>query len=345
MAGQDWFEKDFYADLGLAPEADAAAVKKAYRKLARAHHPDSPTGDETRFKEIGEAYSVLSDPEQRQQYDAIRTMSRGGPRFAPGGSSGSGGFEDLLGGLFNGAPGRGARPGRPSQGFGGGQAYGGGPFTGEADLEDLFRSMGGSFTGSPRSPEPGPDLTAHSSISFRDARAGRKMSISAPGQGSLTVRIPAGVRDGQRIRLRGKGSPSTSGGRPGDLLLTVKVEADPIFSRSGDDLLVTAPVTFAEAALGATIEVPALARDAAMTSVRLKIAPGTPSGRTLRVKGRGLPQGKGFGDLRVMVQVAVPQRLTDQARAAVLAYAEATVDEDPRAELLADVRQAQRAPS
>ncbi len=344
MAGQDWFEKDFYADLGLSPEADAAAVKKAYRKLAREHHPDAPSGNEARFKEIGEAYSVLSDPEQRQQYDAIRTMSRGGPRFAPGGSSSAGGFEDLLGGLFTGSGGRGARPGRPSQGFGG-APFGGGPYTGEADLEDIFRTMGGSFTGAPRGRAPGADLTAHSSIGFRDAVAGRKMTISVPGRDSLTVRIPAGVRDGQRIRLRGKGSPSESGGPPGDLMLTIKVESDPIFSRSGDDLVVTAPVTFAEAALGATIEVPILNKEGTLGSIKLKVAPGTPSGRTLRSKGRGLPHGKGFGDLRVIVQVAVPQRLNDKAKAAVLAYAEATADVDPRAELLAAVRGAQRTAS
>jgi molecular chaperone DnaJ len=138
VAGQDWFEKDFYADLGVTPEADAAAIKKAYRKLAREHHPDAASGNESRFKEIGEAYSVLSDDEQRQQYDAIRTMSRGGPRFAPGGSNSAGGFEDLLGGLFTGQQqGRQAGRARPSAGFGGG-----GPYTGEADLEDLFRSMG-----------------------------------------------------------------------------------------------------------------------------------------------------------------------------------------------------------
>ena len=138
VAGQDWFEKDFYATLGVAQDADAAAIKKAYRKLARTLHPDANPGDENaerRFKEVGEAYSVLSDPEQRQQYDAIRTMSRGGARFAPGG--GNGGFEDLLGGLFGGSAGAGGQ--RVRFGTAGG--------AGTPDLEDL---LGGMFGGGSR---------------------------------------------------------------------------------------------------------------------------------------------------------------------------------------------------
>src|SRR5262245_35505904 len=128
MAGQDWFEKDFYATLGVPTDADAAALKKAYRKLARQHHPDANDGNDAKFKEIGEAYSALSDPEQRQPYDAIRTMSHGGARFAPGGG-GAGGFEDLLGGLFGGAGGGGGQRMRFDT-------------TGGIDIEDLLRGMG-----------------------------------------------------------------------------------------------------------------------------------------------------------------------------------------------------------
>ena len=135
--------------------------------------------------------------------------------------------------------------------------------------------------------------------------------------------------------MRGKGSDGDPGAAAGDLLIQVRVSRDPVFGRQGDDLTVTVPVTFAEAALGAQVDVPTLDADGAVSTVRVKVPAGTPSGRTLRVKGRGVKHAKGSGDLRVTVQVAVPQRLTDDARAAVEAYAKATAGEDPRADLMA----------
>jgi molecular chaperone DnaJ len=331
VAGQDWFEKDFYATLGVAQDADDAAIKKAYRKLARKLHPDANPGDadaERRFKEVGEAYSVLSDPEQRQQYDAIRTMSRGGARFAPGGAGGAGGFEDLLGGLFGGAGGGGR--GERVRFSTGGQ---GGP-----DLEDLLGGMfggGGGFGGygSTRGPRKGQDVNAATTLGFREAVAGAKVTLRKPDGSTITTRIPAGVKDGQKIRLRGKGGAGDEGAPAGDLYITVTVLPDPVFGRKGDDLTVTVPVTFDEAALGAQVDVPTLDG-----TVRVKVPAGTPSGRTLRVKGRGITNGKATGDLRVTVQVAVPQKLTDEAKAAVEAYATATAGEDPRAELMARAR-------
>ncbi len=329
MAGQDWFEKDFYATLGVAQDADGAAIKKAYRKLARKLHPDANPGDdeaERRFKEVGEAYSVLSDPEQRQQYDAIRTMSRGGARFAPGGAGGSGGFEDLLGGLFGGAAGGGH--GQRVRFSTGGQ---GGP-----DLEDLLGGMfsggAGGFGGygSTRGPRRGQDVNATTTLGFREAVSGATVTLRKPDGGTITTRVPAGVRDGQKIRLRGKGGAGDEGAPAGDLFITVTVTPDPVFSRTGNDLVVTVPVTFAEAALGAQIDVPTLDG-----TVRVKVPAGTPSGRTLRVKGRGITSGKTTGDLRVTVQVAVPRKLNDDARRAVEAYAAATTGENPRAELMA----------
>jgi molecular chaperone DnaJ len=332
VAGQDWFEKDFYATLGVPKEADAAAIKKAYRKLARSHHPDANGGDDSRFKEVGEAYSVLSDPEQRQQYDAIRQMSHGGARFAPGGAGGGGGggFEDLFGGLFGGAGG--APPPR-----GGRSRFA--TDAGGMDLEDLLRSMGGTtggggpFGGATSAPRRGADVQAATTLAFRSAVVGSTVTLRTPDGRSVTARIPAGVKDGQTIRLRGKGSAGPSGS--GDLLIKVTVAADPVFTRHGLDLAVTVPISFPEAALGGQVSVPALDDEGQPTTVRLKIAPGTPSGRTLRVKGRGVRTPSATGDLRVTVQVVVPQRLDDEARAAVEAYAAATSDHDPRADLSA----------
>jgi molecular chaperone DnaJ len=353
VAGQDWFEKDFYATLGVAKDADAATVKKAYRKLARQLHPDANPGDEVaerRFKEVGEAYAVLSDPEQRKQYDAIRTMSHGGARFAPGGAGG-GGFEDLLSGLFGGA-------GSGAAGGGRGQRVRfstGGSGSAGMDIEELLRQMGaaegpsrgagpgtgfGGF-GAPSGPRPGADVNATTRISFREAVTGATVTLRGSDGRQVTTRIPAGVKDGQRIRLRGKGAPGDPGAPVGDLFITVTVEPDPVFGRAGNDLTITVPVTFPEAALGATIEVPTLEAvngRAEVGTVRVKVPAGTPSGRTLRVKGRGVRIGNAVGDLRVIVQVAVPQRVDGDARAAIEAYATATKGEDPRADLMARAR-------
>jgi len=342
MASQDWFDKDFYAILGVPPDADAATIKKTYRKRARTMHPDQNAGDasaEARFKEIGEAYSVLSDPEQRQQYDQIRTMARGGARFTAGGAGGGGGgFEDLFSGMFGGgAGGPGGTRVRYSTGGTGGQP--GGP-----DLEDLLGGLfsqgggtaypGGSYAGydgfgAPRGPRRGSDVQARTTIPFREAVTGSTVTLSPADGQRITTRIPAGVRDGQKIRLRGKGSPGDAGAPAGDLILTVLVEKHLVFGRDGDNLAIDLPVTFAEAALGATVSVPTLDG----TPVKVKVAPGTPSGRVLRVKGRGVAHDGKTGDLLVRVQVVVPQRLTNAAREALERLQADEADVDPRADL------------
>jgi len=334
MTGQDWFEKDFYATLGVPKNADAAAMKKAYRKKARTLHPDHNPGDavaEAKFKDVGEAYAVLSDPEQRQQYDAVRAMAGGGARFsAPGaGGAGGAGFEDLFGGLFGAGT--------------GGQQRARYSTSGPAGFEDILGGMfaGGGGQGGPagfrgaRRPQRGVDLEATTTLPFRQAVEGSTVTLQVDGR-KVTSRIPAGVRDGQKIRLRGKGRPGEGGGTAGDLVITVAVEPHPVFALDGRDLRVTLPVTFAEAALGAQVDVPMLDG----STVRVKVPEGTPSGRTLRVRGRGVTAGAGdngpaAGDLLVTVQVAVPQRLSDDARAAVTAFATATADADVRAELRA----------
>ncbi len=337
MTGQDWFEKDFYATLGVPKNADQAAIKKAYRKLARELHPDQNPGDaaaEARFKEVGEAYAVLSDPEQRKQYDAIRAMAGGGARFSAGpGGAGAPGFEDLFGGLFGGgaAGGPGPRVRYSTTGGGGFEDILGGLFGGGAG--------GGAFRAT-RGPQRGQDIEASTTLPFRHAVEGATVTLSVEGR-RVTARIPAGVRDGQRIRLRGKGRPGENGGPAGDLVIAVHVEPHPVFALDGRDLRITVPVTFAEAALGADIDVPTLDGG----TVRVKVPPGTPSGRTLRVRGRGVRvRGKGAGehpdgDLLVTVQVAVPQRLSAAAREAVRAFDAATKDGDVRADLRARAAQ------
>ncbi|QAY64159.1 J domain-containing protein [Xylanimonas allomyrinae] len=336
MTGQDWIEKDFYAALGVPKDADDAAVKKAYRKLARQYHPDQNQGDakaEAKFKEIGEAYAVLSDAEQRKQYDAIRAMAGGGARFQAGGpGAGGGGFEDIFGAMFGGgAPGADPRTRYTAGGAGFedilGSMFGGGGGGG--------RGFGGGRRAGFQTPEKGADLAAETTLPFRTAVEGATVELTVDGK-KVTTRLPAGVNDGQKLRIRGKGRPGTAGGAAGDLVITVHVGTHPLFTLSGRDLRATVPVTFAEAALGAQIEVPTLSGD----PVRLKVPAGTPSGRVLRVKGRGVATSKGTGDLLVTVQVAVPQKLSKKAKEALEAFAAESDLADVRADLAARAAQA-----
>ena len=349
MASQDWFEKDFYAILGVSKDADAAAIKKAYRKLARKHHPDKNPGDdasERKFKDIGEANAVLSDATQREEYDAVRQMAHGGARFTaggPGGAGGNGGFDDIFS-AFGGGGGGGSRVRFDT---GGGQSYGGypgGAGGGGEDINDLLSQMFGGAAGgaagrggqpgyagygAPRGPRKGADVQASTTLPFRDAVEGSTVTLRTAEGRTITARIPAGVKDGQKIRLRGKGQPGEPGAAAGDLLLAVSVEKHPVFGRDGDNLTLDLPVTFAEAALGATITVPML--DGA--TVKVRIAPGTPSGRVLRVKGRGVVGKSSTGDLLAKVQVMVPEALSDKAREAIEVLQAEADGVDPRAEL------------
>jgi len=295
MASQDWLEKDFYKVLGVAKDVPEAELKKVYRKLARKYHPDSNPGDakaEAKFKEITEANSVLSDPEQRKEYDQFRAMG-GGARFtAPGGQGqSSAGFEDVFANLFGGRGG----------GFGG---FGG--------------------------PMPGSDLSAATTIPFIDSINGTTIRLNYEGMAPINAKIPAGVSDGQKIKLRGKGQPSPNGGPNGDLIITVSVKPHPVFSRDGINLRLSVPVTFAEAVLGATITVPTLGGD----PVKLKVAPNTPNGRVLRVKGKGVPTAKGTGDLLATVEVLVPTHISDAAAKALQEFDDLLPGQDPRADLL-----------
>jgi molecular chaperone DnaJ len=328
MASQDWFDKDFYKVLGVKKDVTPAELKKTYRKLARQYHPDSNAGDataEAKFKELSEAYSVLNDPEQRKEYDAVRAMGSGARFTAPGSGGGTGGFDDVFGGMF------------------GGGARGTSSSYQQADFEDILGGVfgrGGGF-GQPSGgyrgfggPTPGRDVTASTTLDFLTAVKGDTITLQTAEGRTIKVKIPAGVSDGQKIKLRGKGNPSPDGGPAGDLVLSVSVRKHPVFERDGLNLRVNVPVTFVEATLGATIEVPTLGGD----PVRLRVAPGTPSGRVLRVKGRGVTTSKGTGDLLAVVQVAVPSHLNAEAREALERFHELEPKENPRDDLIARAR-------
>ena len=382
MSTKDWLEKDYYKILGVPKDADAATVKKAYRTLARDLHPDRNASDkaaETRFKEVSEAYSVLSNPERRKEYDEARTLFGSGfrvPSGAGGGGSTGGSFNFDLGDLFGGSA--------------GGQGGGG--------IGDVFGGLFGQRTRTTQ-PRRGADVESEVTIGFREAvdgvtvplrmtsasactacagtgaRAGTvprvcptcsgtghtstnagRFSLSEPcrdckgrglivddpcpvchgsGRGTtsrvMQVRIPAGVRDGQRIRLKGKGAPGERGGPAGDLYVIVHVSPHPVFGRRGEHLTVTVPVTFPEAALGAEIKVPTLNG----LPVTLKLPPGTPNGRTFRVRGRGASRPDGTrGDLLVSIEIMVPQRVDGQAKEALETFRNATSGDDVRADLM-----------
>jgi molecular chaperone DnaJ len=299
VAQRDWAEKDYYKVLGVPKTATKDEIKKAYRKLAQKHHPDANKGEssaESRFKEISEAHAILSNDEKRREYDQIRAfMEGGGERFYGFQPGGQGSVRVNIGDLF-------------------GDAVGGGGF------DDLF-GFG------PRRPARGQDLETTVRLTFDEAINGTTKVINR-----ANVRIPAGVRDGARIRVAGKGAAS-GGGPPGDLFVVISVEAHPLFSQGQDgDLHVDLPVTFTEAALGAKIAVPTL--DGHVT---VKVPAGTQNGKSLRVRGRGAPRSRGGrGDLLVSVQVQVPTRLTKQEKDLLEQFARLH-EASPRSEIDAEV--------
>ena len=322
MASQDWLEKDFYKILGVKKEASEDELRKVYRKLARQYHPDANPGNkaaEERFKEISEAYSVLSDKQQREEYDALRAMG-GGARFTAGGPGG--GFEDVFSNLFGGGfPGasRGARTAGFPAGFPGTRG-GFNPFGGFGDF------------GAQR----GADVETNATISFFEALNGTTLSLRLQEyRDPVKVKVPAGFQSGKRLKVAGKGQKSVTGGAAGDLFVRIKVKPHPIFSIDGDDIRIRVPVTIAEAVLGATITVPTAEGDA----VKLKVAAGTPNGRVLRVKNRGVKRANKQGDLLVTLEVAIPAHINEKAAQHIADFDKALPPEDPRAELLARAKQ------
>jgi molecular chaperone DnaJ len=392
MTNADWANKDFYKVLGVAKDASAADIKKAYRKLARDNHPDSHPGNqaaEDRFKAVAEAYDVIGDKEKRKEYDDLRSgLGSFGPfagTGAPGGQSfdlndlfgqgggartaGGGGFSDLFGGMFGG--GRGRTTSAPRRGadieteatIGFADSIEGVTVSLRLSSDAPCPDCSGTGAKAGTMPRVCPDCEG---VGMRAASVGgaftmnetcptcrgRGLVVDEPcptchgsGRGlsnrTISARIPAGVKDGQRIRLRGKGAAGERGGPAGDLFVDVKVSPHPLFGRRGDNLTLTVPVSFDEAALGAEIKVPTLNG----SPVTLKLPPGTPNGRSFRVRGRGVPRTSGAakgttGDLLVTVEVQVPAVLDQKAREAVEAYREATGSPDLRANLFERSRSA-----
>src|SRR5438270_10426856 len=385
MSTKDFLEKDYYKAVGVSKTAKPAEIKAAYRKLARKYHPDANKGDasaEERFKEISEAYSVLSDEKRRKEYDEARSLFGGGFRVPTGQRPGQGGFGGFdLGDIFSGT------------GDGGG-------------LGDIF---GGVFnrgrTTTQNRARRGADVETETSLTFSDAIDGTTVSLRLTGEGpcptchgtgakagtvprmcpscqgtgqssrnlgsfgisepckechgrglvvddpcpsctgsgramssrTIQARIPAGVADGQRIKLAGKGAPGERGGPAGDLYVRVHVKPHPVFGRSGANLTVTVPVTFAELTLGAEVKVPSHRGD----PVTIRISPGTPNRRTFTVRGKGVRRKVGTtGNMLATVEVMVPKDLNSKARSAIEELREATAGQDPREDLLERAKEA-----
>ena len=306
MAARDLYEKDFYKVLGVDKKAAADEIKRKYRGLVKDLHPDTNHGDsakEEKFKAVSEACEILSDAKKRAEYDEARSLFERGGFRAPGGGNFQGGdFSDIFGG------------GNP---------------------QDIFANLFGG--GGRRGPRKGQDLQTEATITFRESIFGTnldlRLSTDRGATQNITARVPAGVNDGAKIRVKGKGAAGEAG--PGDLFILLHVKPHPIFSRKAENLLVTLPITFTEAALGADVKVPVMSGE----EVTVRIAPGTPNGRTLRVKGRGITKGSHTGDLLVTVDVQVPQRVDGKALEALRTFAEETAGEDVRAELAAKAKQ------
>lgn len=361
--------KDLYATLGVKPSASAEEIKKAYRGLAREHHPDANPGDrkaEERFKEISHAYDVLTDAEKRREYDTQRRFGAGprpggaGPAGGPGdgGAGGFGDFADLFGSIFRRGGDPGGTAGQTTPTRRGGdveaqvqlsfeQAMRGAQAPVSFDRRGPCSACSGTGAKSGSKPRLCPDCKGRG-VTGRDAGAfalsepctrchGNGTVIDDPcvscsGLGTVgtqareTVKVPAGVRDGTRVRKKGRGQAGVRGGPSGDLIVVAKVAASRLFTRQGDDLVIQVPVTFPEAALGAQVELPTLDG-----RVKLTIPKGSHDGRSLRVAGKGAPRlkGSGTGDLIAKVRIQVPRELSDQQREVLSTYGQLDA-RDPR---------------
>jgi molecular chaperone DnaJ len=313
-------EKDYYDILGVKKGATDDEIKKAYRGLAKKHHPDKNKGNkdaENKFKEISEAYAVLSDREKREQYDRL-----GKEAFNFGGAGGQGGpFGGGFGGFDFSQFSEQFGGGRQRRSTGGRKAPGGGGFT------DIFSELFGGG-GNQSQPMRGGDIEAEATIEFRDAVLGTTLELQLPGSGSTKVKIPEGVSDGQKLRLRGKGQPSPNGGTAGDLNIVIHVRPHPFFERKGDDIHIELPIAVGEAVKGAEIDVPTI-----RGPVRARIPPLTSSGKKFRLTGKGVKKkGGGAGDEYYRVLIVLPPDMEAEALEAADVI-EKSYKENPRASL------------
>jgi molecular chaperone DnaJ len=356
MAEREWFDTDYYKVLGLSASATPKEITRAYRKLAKQLHPDTNPGSEEKFKEVSVAYDVLGDPDKRKEYDEVRRLGASGG-FAGAGAPGAGGFNfqggdlgdlsDLFGGLFGGRRQRSQRgadletslhlsfrdavmgvtttvtlpSGEACHTCGG---RGAAPGSGFATCE---RCQGRGVLNDDQGP-----FAMSSVCPVCQGRGGRIVTPCAtchgtgrePSSRRVNVRVPAGVVDGQRIRLKGKGNPGSQGGQPGDLFVDVHVSGDTRFERRGRNVVTTANVSFSQALLGTTVEVATLDEP-----VTVKVPPGTQPGTTMRVRGRGVPTSdkQPAGDLLVTINVTIPKKLTKEQKTLAEKLARALNDE------------------
>lgn len=304
MAAKDLYEKDFYKILGVGKTAPASEIKKKYRTLARELHPDKTKGDkklEEQFKAVSEAYDILSDEKTRKEYDEARSLFGQGAFRSPHVGQNRGPTQSRGGDFF--------------EDFGGGGS------------QDIFANLFGGRRG----PRKGHDLQTESTITFRESILGTTLDLRLAVDGgspqNITARVPAGVHDGTKIRLKGKGAPGEGG--PGDLFINLHVRPHSLFSLKGENIMMVLPVTFSEATLGADIMVPTFTEE----EVVVRLPPGTPNGRVLRIKGRGIQKGAATGDLLVTVAIQVPRHINLKAQRALEEFAAETNSEDVRADL------------
>jgi curved DNA-binding protein len=311
-------KRDYYEVLGLSRGAGVDEIKKAYRRLARKHHPDMNPGDpsaEEKFKEVSEAYEVLTDPEKRRMYDQF-----GHAAFSPGAGphagagpgartwtwkSGEGGFEGF-------------------DFFGGAQEFG--------SFSDIFSELFGARRSYAARPRKGEDISYTMELDFMEAVSGTTKNITLrteTGTEYLTVTIPPGVNDGSKVRLKAKGGPGIAGGPPGDLYIVTRLRPHPYFTRKDDDIYVDVPVTITEAALGARVTIPTVDGPTLLT-----IPEGTQGGHRLRLRGKGAPhlQGGGRGDMYAVIKIAVPKKIPEKGKKLLRDF-DGQTPFDPRAEL------------
>lgn len=318
MAENEWLAKDFYKVLGVSKDADEDTITKAYRKLARKYHPDlNKTKEaEEKFKDVSEAYDVLKDKQMRARYDAIRQFGAGGARFAGGAGAGgfdASGFSDIFSSMFGGSPmGGGSRVRFSTSGAGPDMGNIFSMFTGGAGAQSSQAGFGGADyeqyaqsaqSATQNAPERGEDITTSIKLTFKQAFKGATVSLRSGGE-SFKTHIPAGVKDGQKIRLKSKGKPGKFGGASGDMYLQVQVEKSEQFSIEGCDLVATLPLTLSEAVHGAKVTL----KNVDGEPIVFKVPSGTSGGSRIRVEGAGVPDKNGA--FVGIAQIHVPKKST-----------------------------------